>query len=337
MRNIFIDPPYQVLEKNKLFKLDDPILNRDDQLLYFYRLKESIIQDKNMVNTADYLDDMDEVDNFEYYSFGNYSRFLRMGPGADLRAFILMEPPSAFPYIYKALSTISMRFQSIYVHNIEGDGFSIKGVDKSKLKKFYHPIPYRGVLEQLWGKERAKKILLINGNHRPLNSSRELYSLRIKYIAELQKTNSIDLYGRGWDKWWSGNSRWLPYWLNRKAILSAWMGSCNSKFELMGCYEFALCIENTEMLGYISEKIFDCFYSGVIPIYFGAPDVGEYIPNDCYIDLRHFSSCIELLDRLNSLTETDLDRYRLNIKKFMSGKEIDPFYNSLENIFDIST
>jgi hypothetical protein len=337
MRNIFIDPPYQVLEKNKLFALDDPVLNRDDQLLYFFRLKESIIKRKNIVNTADYLENLRGDGSFEYYSFGNYSRFLSMSSGTDLRAFILMEPPSAFPYIYKALPAISNRFQYIYVHNTEGDGFSIKHVDKSKLRKFYHPIPYRGVLESLWAEERIRKILLINGNHRPLNSNRELYSLRIKYIAGLQKINLIDLYGRGWDRWWSGNSRWLPYWLNRKAILSAWKGSCNSKFELMGCYEFALCIENTEMLGYISEKIFDCFYSGVIPIYFGAPDIDKYIPNNCYIDLRNFSNYVELIDRLNSLTKPDLERYRLNIKNFMSSKNLDPFYNSLENIFDIGT
>ena len=33
-----------------------------------------------------------------------------------------------------------------------------------------------------------------------------------------------------------------------------------------------------EMKGYISEKIFDCFYSGTIPIYLGAKDVKTIFP-----------------------------------------------------------
>lgn len=332
MRRIFIDPPYRVLEKNKLFSLDDPILNRDDQLLYFHRLKVSIQKSKSIVNTADYLDDQDMYGDTDYYSFGNCSRFLKINSSARLKAFVLMEPPSAFPYIYKALPKISQFFEFLYVHNIQGDGFSLRNVDEKKLKKFYHPIPYRGVLQSFWNVDRHKKILLINGNHRPLDSNRELYSLRIKYIVALQKTNSIDLYGRGWDEWWSGNSRWLPYWLNRGAILSAWKGGCNSKFEMMGRYDFALCIENTEMLGYISEKIFDCFYSGTIPIYWGAPDIDKYIPSNCYINLRNFSDSNKLVGMLSSLTRSDIDSYRESIKRFMESEKIDPYYNSLENI-----
>jgi len=104
---------------------------------------------------------------------------------------------------------------------------------------------------------------------------------------------------------------------------------------MMANYEFALCIENTEMLGYISEKIFDCFYSGVIPIYWGAPDIDKYIPDNCYIDLRKFADSNKLIDVLSSLTNSDIDSYRRNIKKFMESDKIDPFYNSLENIFGV--
>lgn len=335
MRNIYVDPPYPVLEGNRLFLLDDPVLNRDDQLLYFHRLRNSILKNGAVVGTADYLKFYDDPRDVEYYSFGNYSRFLKMSCDVKFKAFILMEPPSAFPYIYKALPLIAQKFESVYVHNVEGDGFLTKNIEKKKLKKFYHPIPYRGVLEHYWSEERSNKILLINGNHRPIDRSRELYSLRIRWIAELQRSNSIDLYGRGWDKWWSGNSRWLPYWINRRSILSAWRGSCSSKFEIMGRYDFSLCIENTEMIGYISEKIFDCFYSGVIPIYWGAPDVQNYIPSNCYISLRDFSSADALLKKLHSLAKNDVEEYRENIKIFMESQKIDPFYNSLENIFDI--
>ena len=40
--------------------------------------------------------------------------------------------------------------------------------------------------------------------------------------------------------------------------------------------------------GYISEKIFDCFFAGTVPLYLGAPDIEDYIPADTFIDLRQF-------------------------------------------------
>ena len=49
------------------------------------------------------------------------------------------------------------------------------------------------------------------------------------------------------------------------------------------------------MKGYISEKIFDCFYSGAIPIYLGATDVKDYIQEDTFIDYRNFENSSDLL------------------------------------------
>ena len=44
----------------------------------------------------------------------------------------------------------------------------------------------------------------------------------------------------------------------------------------------------------VSEKIFDCFAAGNVPIYWGASNVTDYIPEDCFIDMRSFSSFEEL-------------------------------------------
>jgi hypothetical protein len=48
--------------------------------------------------------------------------------------------------------------------------------------------------------------------------------------------------------------------------------------------------------------------------------------------LRNFSDSAELVDMLSSLTKSDIESYRDNIKRFMESEKIDPFYNSLENI-----
>ena len=67
---------------------------------------------------------------------------------------------------------------------------------------------------------------------------------------------------------------------------------------------FAFCFENSDSYcGYITEKIFDAFFSGTIPIYFGAPDIQDYIPKNCYIDYRQFHSTDELVKKLKSIVE----------------------------------
>ena len=41
-------------------------------------------------------------------------------------------------------------------------------------------------------------------------------------------------------------------------------------------YMFSVAIENKSCNGYFSEKIQDCFATGTIPIYHGAPDIGKF-------------------------------------------------------------
>ena len=55
-----------------------------------------------------------------------------------------------------------------------------------------------------------------------------------------------------------------------------------------------LVFENTRFPGYISEKLFDCFFARCIPIYSGAPDVAQYVPPAAFIDARQFASFAEL-------------------------------------------
>ena len=34
--------------------------------------------------------------------------------------------------------------------------------------------------------------------------------------------------------------------------------------------------------GYITEKIFDSFFAGVVPIYWGAENITDYVPKSLY-------------------------------------------------------
>ena len=44
----------------------------------------------------------------------------------------------------------------------------------------------------------------------------------------------------------------------------------------------------------MTEKLFDCFFSGTVPVYWGAPDVFDWVPADCFIDMRQFTDFAQL-------------------------------------------
>lgn len=52
------------------------------------------------------------------------------------------------------------------------------------------------------------------------------------------------------------------------------------KEEGLNEYMFSIALENARYRTYITEKILDCFATGTIPIYYGAPDIGDYFNED---------------------------------------------------------
>lgn len=334
---IFIDPSYRVFDSDGLFDLANPVLNRDGQLLPFHRLSEHLASRGISVHTADYLfkDGGQDTAQSDYYSLGlldNFERVL-LEQRARLAAFVIMEPPVVVPALYEALPRLTAVFDRVYVHNIKGDGYSLEGVDASKLHRLYWPIPHKDVLEPYWAhSERMKRVVVINGSHNPRGRSREQYSLRIKAMAELSKSGVVDLYGMGWDRWWSRKAMWLPYWLNRRALMSIYKGMCASKFEVLQNYEFCLCFENMKMSGYITEKIFDCLYAGTIPLYMGAPDILDYIPADVFVDCRKYSTWTAMWEDVATMSPERVSGMRLAGRKFLRSEMAKKFYDSIEHI-----
>ena len=78
--------------------------------------------------------------------------------------------------------------------------------------------------------------------------------------------------------------------------------------------------ENTKNInGYITEKIFDSFHAGCIPIYLGADNITNYIPQNCFIDKRMFKSYNELYVFLKTMTKHEYLTYLQNIKEFLNS------------------
>lgn len=335
--SILIDPASEHYSGNKLFDLSDLALNRDGTLLPFYRLK-ALLNSKNIdINTADLIFNQNiQPKSKRYFSLGMLRNIpLAKDEGVIFKAFLIMEPPIVAPELYDALPVLTSLFEEVYVHNVSGDGYSLAGVNQSKLRKLYWPQPYWGALDQFWSRvDRLNRVVVINGNHKPKTLNQELYSKRIKAMVGLSKFNVIDLYGRGWRRWWARSSFWTPYWFNRRVLMSIYKGECVSKYEILSKYSYCLCFENMEMKGYVSEKIFDCLYAGTIPIYWGAPDIEFLVPPDVFIDARKFSTWDEMWTSISSMSSDDISRIRHAGRLYLESENFMKHYHSLEYIVD---
>lgn len=334
---IYVDPSYKAYYEDRLFDAADTELNRDDTLAPFIRLRDALEQQGVALHTADRLVRQgDQKHICDYYSLGvleNYE-LLKAHGNVSLQAFVIFEPPVVAPQLYRALPELTAAFERVYVHNTEGDGYSLQGVDRSRLRKLYWPQPHKDVLLPFWNQgDRQRRMVMINGNHKPTSCEGELYSRRIEALAALAKFGKVDLYGRGWERWWSRNSLWLPYWRHRGALMSIYKGSCSSKYEVLSRYEFALCFENMVMKGYITEKIFDCLYAGTIPLYLGATDIAELIPEEAYIDCRQFASWEQMQEVLMSMPDEQIQSMKEAGRAFLNSEQGARYYDALLSIF----
>uniref|UniRef100_A0A7N0UPA0 Fucosyltransferase n=2 Tax=Kalanchoe fedtschenkoi TaxID=63787 RepID=A0A7N0UPA0_KALFE len=69
----------------------------------------------------------------------------------------------------------------------------------------------------------------------------------------------------------------------------------------MSHYKFVLAIENTVTESYVTEKLFYTLDSGAVPIYFGAPNVLDFVPPNSIIDGTKFASVNELASYVKDL------------------------------------
>ncbi|RMG23521.1 MAG: hypothetical protein D6732_24730, partial [Methanobacteriota archaeon] len=98
-------------------------------------------------------------------------------------------------------------------------------------------------------------------------------------------------------------------------------GPCDSKKDVLKNYKYAICFENARYPGLITEKIFDCFAAGTVPIYYGAPNVQVYIPKTCFIDFRDFHNYEDLYQFLVAMTEDEYQCYLDAVKEFITSPE----------------
>lgn len=77
---------------------------------------------------------------------------------------------------------------------------------------------------------------------------------------------------------------------------------CNyieNKVDALKDYKFSICIENSKIDNWFTEKLIDCFKTGTVPIYWGCPNIGDYFNTDGFIIVNSLDEIINVVNNLS--------------------------------------
>lgn len=297
-----IVPDRDEYKNDKMFDVNDSEVNRDHLAEPIYEMKLLFEEKGDELHTIDLYESLDEIDYFLFFrlEWSWVDKIVGAGKGNRM-VYCTAEPPSVDEHntlrSYKKLSKI---FPYILTWNDEW-------IDNRGIFKRINP--YFFVDERINAKSfNDKKLVTFISGNKSSDFKGELYSERRRAIDFFEKNypQEFDFYGVGWDK-----DEHICYG-----------GKVDDKYRVFHNYRFAICYENIMLPGYVTEKIFDCLVSGIVPIYAGAPNISDYIPGDCYIDFKEFENYEELSRFLLGMDELDYNQYLLAADKYLKSDRI---------------
>lgn len=215
---------------------------------------------------------------------------------AERMVYCNAEPPTVLPLnCPKGFKKIKKIFPYILTWNRDW-------IDNKRI--FQRNIPYN--FQYNFGDipYESKRLLTAITANKKSNYKDELYSERERAYSFFEKELPEDFtfYGVGW---------------NRKEH-PGYGGCVNNKFDIYHQYKFVLCLENTKNVkDYVTEKIYDCLCSGVVPIYGGASNIQEYVPQECYIDYFNFDNLEHLKQFIVNMDRETYQKYLIAIDQFL--------------------
>lgn len=343
---LFIDPASHHFQQDRLFDLDKSPLIGDHLHAPYIHLREWFQKRGVRVFTADRLVRGEQRARKNIYvSMGVQTNYLALSqqPDVALSGFFAMECPIVEPRLYRELGRAQHHFKRVFSWS---DGHSLEQFVGGPLQceRFFWPQSFNDVHEAIWAKDDREFLVMVNANKLPRLYWQELYTERMRAVAWFSARQAINLYGKGWNEPSKRMGKtWLPWtlrgWLEAldarwqkirpdplmTAARQVYRGPAASKAEALGNHTFALCYENMILKGWITEKIFDCFFAGTIPIYWGEPEIEKYVPPTCFIDRRKFKDYADLYAFLKALTPDKIRAYKENARAFLASPTYFPF------------
>lgn len=268
----------------------------------FYGLKKKLKKINIEINTIDI---KKEKPDYNLYCDAPYPweirGFVNMLINRNKNILLTFESPLLNPFNH--LKFFQYFFKKIYTWNDSQ-------VNNKKIFKFYFPQDLKTMKPINF---IDKKLMVMINRNAP--GYYRLFSLfgknnyfkRKKVATFLSKKyeRDFDLFGRGWK-------------INSKSYKGEYKGD---KLKKLANYKFCICFENASQDGYITEKIFDCFRAGCVPVYLGPHNISKYIPQNTYIDFKGYSDNEKLVRFLKDMEKVEYNKYLTNAKKFLGSKK----------------
>lgn len=336
MKASFIVDP--ALQNDRIFDLSNRILNRDDCLYGFWTLRKALAAKGVELRTCDlHRPEESDLVLLNERPTRKVESSLRNYGALKKSVLMIFESELIRPdnwdlrfhqEVAGVLTWSSDLLEGRSPHT--GEALPSTGQAKANAAKyarggFTHKFP-----STLPDGPRSKLCTLIAGN-KSVMDRRELYTKRREAIDwfERNAANDFTYYGVGWEHYYLHGGFGTKV-LKKLGLLKhlperrtpCFGGRVDLKLATLSQFDFSICFENAkEIRGYISEKIFDSFFAGCIPVYWGAPDITDYIPDSCFIDFRNFQNFEDLYRHLKNMTEDDKASYRREISKFLKSEK----------------
>ncbi|MEN9954858.1 MAG: hypothetical protein RLZZ41_522 [Actinomycetota bacterium] len=182
-------------------------------------------------------------------------------------------------------------------------------------------------------KERQDRVVLVNADKWSFVRGQH-YWLR---AASSSQFTSVDVFGFGWERtawvrlahrifelWRTMASRTWPNFQGVTKILATplnYMGSVSDKNSAMADYKVALVVENSSE--FLTEKLFDAWFAGCIPVYVGPPVEAFGIPRSLVIQVTE-PTVQGVRDGIDLAMAADREVFLANLREYLSsGVEVE--------------
>ncbi len=261
----------------------------------------------------------------------------------DLRISLKINPQEAdylilYPNLLSELYLISKKFRDKILIFITGEAFSPDfnlfdyafGYDLIDMGDRYMQIFYQEYFYEYNVKNFDLKEL-INRKNRFCNfiySNPKAHPNRDKFFYNLNEYKNVDSIGK--------HLRNVTFSIADRHRTDFFKQSVEAKIP----YKFSISFENALFKGYNTEKIISSFLAKTIPIYWGDPDIEKYFNPEAFINVHHYKTFDEVIQRVTELDNND-DKYlsmlsqpmRTEEQELLLQRQKDAFVKQLQYIF----